>query len=252
MLSQVPLFLILGAVMLVVQIVWYVLLQSTSSASRADASLQALTIAFPNLAGVGLPIAASLLGPSGAVPVAVSLAAGSILVTPLSLILVDLSVRNSGTSPAQILTALSRALAKPVVFAPAFGILVCLLGLSLGPVVKSSLSLIGTAAPGVALFLTGLVLSSQSFQLDWKVIIATAVADIFRPLLAAAVAFLLPVPWETARIAILIAAVPSGFFGILFAVNYRLDSAAAGSMVLASTIFSVMTLTIVITLLFGR
>ena len=39
-----------------------------SETSKADASLQALTIAFPNLAGVGLPIASSVLGPAGTVP----------------------------------------------------------------------------------------------------------------------------------------------------------------------------------------
>ena len=49
--------------------------------------------------------------------------------------------------------------------------------------------LIGDAAPGVALFLTGLILSAQPFRLDWKVVIATWIADIIRPLLTAAVVF---------------------------------------------------------------
>ena len=49
--------------------------RSFCEASKADASLQALTIAFPNLAGVGLPILSSVLGPAGTVPVAVALAA---------------------------------------------------------------------------------------------------------------------------------------------------------------------------------
>ncbi|WP_165511975.1 hypothetical protein [Rhizobium leguminosarum] len=53
-----------------------------------------------------------------------------------------------------------------------------------------------------------------------------------------------------AKIAILISAMPSGFFGILFAVDYRLDSAATGSMVVASTLFSIVTLATVIALLF--
>ena len=98
--------------------------------------------------------------------------------------------------------------------------------------------LIGVAAPGVALFLTGLVLSSQPFRLDRIVVGATVLADVGRPLLTAAVVFALPIPAETAKMAILICAVPSGFFGILFAANYRLDSAVIGSMVVASTLFS--------------
>ena len=110
--------------------------------------------------------------------------------------------------------------------------------------------LIGVAAPGVALFLTGLVLSSQPFRLDRTVVGATVLADVGRPLLAAAVVFALPIPAETAKMAILICAVPSGFFGILFAANYRLDSAVIGSMVVASTLFSAGALAAVIASLF--
>ena len=66
--AQAPLFLILGAVMLVVFLAWYFLQVRLGNAGKADASLQGLTIAFPNLAGVGLPILADVLGPSGTVP----------------------------------------------------------------------------------------------------------------------------------------------------------------------------------------
>ncbi len=58
MLAQAPLFVIFGAVMLLLYAVWYFGVRAWSTVSRADASLQALTIAFPNLAGVALPIVA--------------------------------------------------------------------------------------------------------------------------------------------------------------------------------------------------
>ena len=82
LLDQAPLFAILGVVMLAVHLAWYLLARRFWRAPKPDAALQALTISFPNLAGVGLPIAASLLGPSGTVPVAVALASGSIIVSP--------------------------------------------------------------------------------------------------------------------------------------------------------------------------
>ncbi|WP_348626732.1 AEC family transporter [Methylocella silvestris] len=253
LLAQAPLFAILGLVMLTVHLAWYVLARWLWQATRADASLQALTISFPNLAGVGLPIAASLLGPSGMVPVAVALASGSIIVSPLSLLIVEMSggQKNPAEKPiARTLRALRRAMTKPIVLAPALGIVFALSGFKLDAVAKECLMLIGRAAPGVALFLTGLVLSSQPFRLDWKIIAATFVADIVRPLLTVAVVFALPVAPETAKIAILMAAVPSGFFGILFAVSYRLDSAAIGSMVFASTVFSIVTMAIAIAVLY--
>ncbi|MEI9988409.1 MAG: AEC family transporter [Rhizomicrobium sp.] len=255
MLEQAPLFVIFGGMMLAVFAAWYAYARVYASASKADASLQALTIAFPNLAGVGLPIAASVVGPGGTVPLAVALAAGSIIISPLSLIVVEMSTGkpDAAVSPAKrIFGALRRAVTKPIVLAPALGILFSLAGLKLDPVVKACLVLIGQAAPGVALFLTGIVLSSQPFRLDWNVVGATGLANIVRPLLTAAIVFALPVPMDVAKIAILLAAVPSGFFGILFAVNYRLDSARAGSMVTASTIFSIVTMAVAIGVLYPR
>ncbi len=254
MYAQAPLFVILSGVMLVIFLGWYFFQIRVRKTGKADASLQALTIAFPNLAGVGLPILADVIGPSGTIPLAVALAAGSIVISPLALVLVELNVDKQGAVPAagksKVSGALWHALTKPVVIAPALGIIFSLAGLSTGKVVEASLLLIGHAAPGVALFLTGVVLSSQAFQLNWKVVNATIVADLIRPLLTAAIVLLLPISSDTAKVAILLAAVPSGFFGILFAVNYRLDSVTTGSMVIASTLSSIATLAIAIALLY--
>jgi hypothetical protein len=59
----------------------------------------------------------------------------------------------------------------------------------------------------------------------------------------------IPVSPEIARAAILLATVPSGFFGIPFAVNYCLDPATVGSMVTASTGLSLVTTAIAIAVL---
>ena len=151
---------------------------------------------------------------------------------------------------ARVGRAMLHALTKPVVLAPALGILLSLSALNLGTVAAASLELIGQTAGGVALFLTGLILSAQPFRLDWQVISATGLADVLRPLLAAAIVHVFPVPSEIGKAAILMAAVPVGFFGILFAVDYRLDSEKVGSMVIASTVFSIATLAITIGILF--
>jgi malonate transporter len=239
--------------MLLLYLLWSVFQRLVSKTSKAEASVQALTIAFPNLAGVGLPLVSAVLGPKGAVPFAVALAAGSILVSPLTLVLLELCGKErlgNESSTTRMLRALRRALTKPVVLAPALGILFALCGLKFDPIVHNSLSLVGQAAGGVALFLTGLILSAEPFRLDWKVAGATAAADLIRPLLAVAIVAIVPVAPETAKVAILLSAVPSGFFGILFAVNYKMDSAEVGSMVTGSTVLSIVPLAIAIAVLF--
>jgi malonate transporter len=249
MLGQWPLFAILGLMMLILYLGWYGYQRIINGASRPNASLQALTIAFPNLAGVGLPLAVSVLGPAGAMPVAVAIASGSIIVSPLSLLLIEMDTAvNASTT--HVVKAVKRALCKPVVLAPALGILFSLSNLHLDTVAVSCLRLVGYSAPGVALFLTGLILSSQAFKIDWNVISATAVGGVLRPGLTATMVFALPVSGEIAKVAILMAAAPFGFFGILFAVNYRQDSATIGSMVISSTLFSIIPIAIAIAVLF--
>ena len=72
-----------------------------------------------------------------------------------------------------MLTASAPGRHQPVVLAPALGILLSLSDLRLNVLAHACLTLIGSSAAGVALFLTGLVLSAQSFRLNWRIIAAT-------------------------------------------------------------------------------
>jgi malonate transporter len=119
-------------------------------------------------------------------------------------------------------------------------------------VAEASLALIGHAAGGVALFLTGLVLSAQAIRMDWTIAGATFAGDILRPLLVVLAVYVLPVPPETAKVAILLAAVPSGFFGILLGLGHGLGAKETGPMVILSTVFSIGTLATAIAVLYPR
>lgn len=256
MLRQGSLFAIEGCVMLAVYLAWYGLQRRLTSASKAEAAVQALTVCFPNMAGVGLPLVAAIVGPAGAVPVAITLATGSILVTPLALLQLELSVDGAPAGArslaGRVLRSLRRALLTPIVLAPALGVLLSLSGLRLGGAASASLDLIGKAAGGVALFLTGLVLSAQAPRLNRRIMGATVAGDVIRPLAVAAIVHLFAVPPTVGNMAILLAAVPSGFFGILLALDHQLEATDVGSMVFASTAFSIVTLAIAIAMLHPR
>jgi malonate transporter len=70
-------------------------------------------------------------------------------------------------------------------------------------------------------------------------------------LLAAALVAALAVSPLIGREAIILCAVPSGFFGILFGLRYGVVSLDAGSTLIASTILSAVTIPIVILLTAG-
>jgi malonate transporter and related proteins len=247
-----PVLVILGLTMMLVYPIWYLLQRRVLRTSASEASVQALTVSLPNYAAAGLPVALALLGPSHVVPVAVAIAAGSLLPTPVTLALLELSVaKQGGGAVMRASRAVVHALIKPMVLGPVIGTFFALLNWSLSPIAVASLQQIGQAAGGLALFVTGLIVSAQRFRLSWNVTLATIIANIVQPLLALAIALLMGVPASIMKISVLIAALPSGFSGILFGSSYGLVSEESDSMVLASTGLSVFTLALAIAWLYG-
>jgi malonate transporter and related proteins len=256
MLEQGPLFAVLAVAMLAPYLLWYFYQRRFAKMPSGEAALEALTVAMPNYAAAGLPIASAVLGPNETVPVAIAIAAGAILPSPLTLLVLELSRGKNKAAPENsavlVARALWRTLTKPIELAPVTGILSSLSGLKLGDVIGDALQAIGQASGGIALFLTGLILSAQPFRLEGKVLGAAGTANVARPLLVAAIVSVFPVPSQIAKVSILLAAMPLGFFGILFAANYKLGSAEVGSMVIASTVLSILTLRITIAMLFPQ
>jgi predicted permease len=185
----------------------------------------------------------SVFGQSQIILVAISIACGSIIVSPLTLTLLEVGKpdHQGGLTFGRIVHSMRNSVLKPIVMAPILGVLLSLLGVSLPPLLGSSLDLIGRAAGGVALFLTGLILSAQPFKLNANVVSGTLLKNIVHPLLAIGIVMLVPMPAEIARAAIILSAVPSGFFGILFGLRYGIQSQQAGSTLIASSVLSAIT-----------
>jgi len=216
--------------------------------SPGENAVQSLSVGFPNFAAVGLPLLGSVLGPGSAVSAAVSLAAGSVFISPLAMAVLEARGKAAGSSPHPIATALCHSLSKPIAIAPVAGLVVSLLGIHLDEVVSHALNLIGATGAGLACFVTGLVLSAQPVRLNANVGVSVLIKNIILPLVAYAIALVLGMSGEIAREAILLSAIPAGFFGVLFGLNYGVRSQAIGSTLILSYLFSVFTLTAAILL----
>jgi malonate transporter len=243
LIGQWPMVVVLGVGMLVIYAIAYFLQRRVFGLGTQEAAVQALTIALPNYAAAGLPLISSVFGQSQIILVAISIACGSIIVSPLTLTLLEVgkSDNQSGLTFGRIVRSMRNSVLKPIVMAPILGVLLSLLGVSLPPLLGSSLDLIGRAAGGVALFLTGLILSAQPFKLNANVVSGTLLKNIVHPLVAIGIVMLVPMPAEIARAAIILSAVPSGFFGILFGLRYGVQSQQAGSTLIASSVLSAIT-----------
>jgi malonate transporter len=137
--------------------------------------------------------------------------------------------------------AVGRSLLNPVVLSPIVGIAVAFLRIPLADAIREAFTLIGQATGGVALFLTGLILSSQPLLLDRNVISGALLKNVAQPLFVAGLIMFLPMDKDTARAAILLTALPSGFFGVLFGLRYGVESRSTW---IVSTILSALTLAV--------
>lgn len=244
LLQQGPLMAVLAISMLLIYGLVFLLQRSLFKLDTRQAAVGSLTVAFPNLASAGLPLISSVVGAGNAVSVGVSLAVGSIILSPLTLVLLETGEQTPKDMPVlrHIVRSIGKSILKPIVLAPIIGMVLSLADIDLPHLLASSLTLIGVGSGGVALFLTGLILSSQAFTPNGNVVSGTLLKNVAHPLLAAALVLALAAPPVIGREAIILSAVPSGFFGILFGLRYRVVSVDAGSTLIASWLLGAGTL----------
>ena len=172
-----------------------------------------------------------------------------LLVTAYAGILEANKAAASGSKGAgAIVLAIGRSFRKPVVLGPIIGVIFSLCGIPLASPIVHSLQLIGQAAGGAALFVTGVILSAQRVIFSRNVISGAILKNVGHPLIGYPLILVLPMSSETARAAVLLLALPSGFFGVLFGLRYGKDSHEAGSTLIASSLASIVTLTIALVL----
>jgi len=211
----------------------------------AESAVQALTVAFPNCAAVGLPLLGSVLGPSAVLSVAVVLAVGSVTLSPVTLLVLEREQHRSRS----IWPPIAASLHKPVVIGPVLGLAWSMLGIPLPHLAQVSLTEIGSVTAGLALFLTGLVLSAQTIEISGNALTSTLLTVVVRPVLAFLAVRIAGLSGELAQETLLLLAIPAGFFGVLVGLDYDVRPPVAGMTLLFSTALSVVTISVLIALL---
>jgi malonate transporter and related proteins len=250
LLSQWPLLLVFIVSMLALYALSYSMQRRLFGLGSSEASVQALTIGLPNYAAARLPLITAVFGAASTIDVALSIAAGSIVLSPPTLAILEANKAQEMNLGA-VLRATIRSLGKPIVLAPLAGVVFSLFGIPLAEAVSRSFQLIGEAAGGVALFLTGLILSAQRIELGPNVLSGALLKNVLHPLLAVGLVLALPMDRDTARAAVLLCALASGFFGVLFGLRYGLNSRVAGSTLIVSSLASIATLPVALILTGG-
>jgi malonate transporter and related proteins len=236
---------------LVLTIVYVVLYALTFSWARSSQKLRtsesadfALTVSFPNSAAVGLALLAPVFGPRSLVTVATSIALGSMTISAITLAILEAERDPSGEGLSFRHFALSLLYAgkKPIVWAPLLGLVFSYAEVQLPSFTSRSIELIGSAAAGSALVLTGLVVSAQKFEFGGNTVVAVFLKNLLQPGLALGIAMLVHVSLEQTRYVTLISAIPCGFFGIVFGKSDNVNPRLASSGLIESYVLGVVTL----------
>jgi malonate transporter and related proteins len=230
--------------------VLYALSRRMLRSSASDGAVLALTIAFPNVAAFGLPLLSAIYGPSATDSAAIALAVGAVTISPATLVLLKMEHEHSdGRQDVKLTSVWWHACTKPVVWAPLLGLVALLLTWHLPFVLERTLDIFGAATGASALFLTGLVVSSQALRFDLGVFGAACIKNLLQPAMALGVALLFRLPTASVREVVLICALPCGFFGLIFGKGFSVTPEIASSSLVITYVSSVVTLAITILLL---
>jgi predicted permease len=239
-----PVVLVLATTYLVTYSATYFLARKLAGLNGADSAVLSLTLSFPNAAAIGIPLLPAVYGSPASLTDVVAIAVGAVTISPITLAILE---NNSGSHDhlsglARVRASLWKAVQRPVVWAPMLGILVVATNLTVPTYAEKSLSVFATATAGTALFLTGLVVSAQRFDLKWNVAWSVVGKTLLQPALCLGAARAAGLPLDQARHVVLVAAIPCGFFGVVFGKSFDATPDVASSTLIASTVVGVLTL----------
>ena len=217
--------------------------------SIANASIEALDAGYSNVGFMGIPLALLAFGPDGLPPAIITTLFTACVLFLFAIVLIEIDLEKDA-SLLRTLRKVSRSLLRnPLLIAPVAGLCVGLIGLPLPGPVDRFTTLLGGAASPCALICIGLFLGQERLvSEDLRTIAALVVLKlIVQPGVTAILAlyvFSMPSLW--ARVAILLAALPIGSGPFTIAKLYRLDAATTSGAILASHVFSVATVSILV------
>lgn len=215
-----------------------------------SATLKAFVVGYPDGAFMGIPILQAMFGAGSIYSVLVLNLVASLIMIPLTTMLLAIAT-GQGHGGKAFVSSISSAIRRPLMWAPAIGILLSLSAVKLPPVAADALNLLGKATPGVSLMCLGLIMSSVQLKLSREVWANMSLKLVVHPLLMVGAMFLLSYKGLYAQQMILLAALPSATIPAMFANEAGAYRSEATTSILASTVLSLITFSVAIYLIDG-
>ncbi len=206
---------------------------------RASQGIAGLGACYSNIVMLGLPLATTAFGASAAVPLFTLMALQSSLLFPLATYCIEVyGAREHGPRP-PVYLSLGKLVMNPVIASLALGVLCNLSGWVPRGALDVLLEKLAQAATGCALVSLGVSLAQYRLAGDLRdSAVLLVVKNLVHPLLVWLACRALHVPAEWMRVAVLLAAMPSGVNAYIFAKRYGLQEAVISKTIVLSTLIS--------------
>ncbi|MDO5848640.1 MAG: AEC family transporter [Methanobrevibacter sp.] len=223
-------------------VISYIILKSLHFDDRKVWSI-VVTVMIANTAFMGYPVNLGIFGNSGFLRAIFSDLGTLFIFIILSFVLI---LKFGGSSK----VAIKKVALFPALWAVILGILLNAFNVPIGPVLDNVINYLGQGAIPLIMISLGLALNLNGLHKNIPSIAFTSVVKLFIfPLIACIIVSLLHLSGLEYDVAIVEAAMPSGMLSLLLAITYDLDYHVTSDCILSNTLFSLITLPIIISLI---
>ena len=206
------------AVMLCFVLVYLVYKYCFRGNGSAEGAVMALLCGSPAIGFMGFAVLQPIFGVTpqvGLVVAVVGIVVNAVGI-PLGLFLLNRAVGLSGG----VWRPVGRALAQPVVWAPALAVVLVACGVRLPDGIFPSLELLAGANASVAVFAVGVTLSATRLRINRETVLGALLKTVAMPTVALAVGVLLDVDVQTVKMLVVAGSLPPAFTGTMIAGKY--------------------------------
>ncbi len=206
---------------------------------RASQGIAGMGACYSNMVMLGMPLAHAAFGHSAAIPLYTLLALQSSILFSVATYTIEVYGARGGPNALPWHQALGKLFLNPVILSLAAGLTANLSGVQPQGGLDRLLEMIAHAAPACALVSLGISLAQ--YRVRGAIREATALVllkNVAHPLAVWAMCELLAVPNAWARVAVLLAAMPAGVNGYVFAKRYGLREEEISKTIVLSTLCS--------------
>lgn len=235
-----------GGALAILWIVAIVLSRVLFRLTLAQAALHGMNGVYANTGYIGIPLAVTAFGEEAALPAIIATVINTAFVVGLAIVLIETGNKRGGSPSGLFRTVALRMAGNPMLSAPVLGLLYAATGLHLPTPATTFLSLLAAAAGPCALFSIGLFMvgKPQSAGL-LEVGAMTMTKLVLHPILTALfVLALIPNNALWAKVAILMAALPTGTGSYVLAQAYGEYVLRTSSAILLTTLLSVVSVAV--------